>query len=369
MRLDRLDHLRFVAAFAVASWHFTHLLVSPAVVPKWPILSILEEGYTGVSLFCAISGFIFTWIYFDRAIPLKEFAQHRALRVVPLYLLIVALTYYTSAGFTATDVLTSLLTGLSKALPGYAAPSWTIMIELQFYALFPALIYFSRKYGTGYLVGLLILFIAIRIMVWLSSGNSQFLAYWTLFGRMDQFLAGMLSAILLKSAANSVRARSALMVVGALALAAIVSFAHYLNVNGGFFDLYGGKEPSSAGIWVIYPTIEAVCYSCIIVGYLALPPISGRIAAVISAAFAYCGRISYSIYLTHFLVIGAVLTVIGSLGFRAYSWEAAQVLFLWTGLPAILLVSSASYYLIERPFYDLRSVAKRAAHCDSKIAV
>ena len=74
-RLSRIDHLRAIAALLVATWHFTHTYVSPKVVPAWGILSIVEEGHTGVSLFCVISGFIFTYLYADSGIAYSAFIR------------------------------------------------------------------------------------------------------------------------------------------------------------------------------------------------------------------------------------------------------------------------------------------------------
>jgi peptidoglycan/LPS O-acetylase OafA/YrhL len=356
-RLDRLDHLRFLAASAVASWHFTQRFVPSSAVPKWPIFSIFEEGYTGVSLFCTISGFIFSWLYFGKEISIASFAKNRALRIMPLYFFFIALTFYTQGGFTGLDVLAAFTTLLSSGFPGFASPGWTIIIELQFYALFPALMLFTRKYGVGYLLAFLAFMVLFRALVWQASGNSQSLAYWTIFGRMDQFLAGIITAIILKRTMQRRDVRIATIVLGMIGSVAIVSFAHYLNVNGGFNNLYGANGASQSGLWVIYPTIEAVCYASIIAGYVVMPPIRGRLAAAIDAAFSYCGRISYSIYLTHFLLIAAVFQFLVSHGVTATTWEGAVVLFLITALPAIIAVSSATYCLIERPFFDLRQSA------------
>ena len=57
---DKLDHVRAVAAFLVFSWHFVHLSGVPYdYAPLFPPASIFEEGYTGVSLFMTLSGYLF----------------------------------------------------------------------------------------------------------------------------------------------------------------------------------------------------------------------------------------------------------------------------------------------------------------------
>src|SRR3954447_14078267 len=96
VRLEKLDHLRFVACLMVMIWHFSHAFVPATVVPSWTWLSLIEEGHTGVSLFCVISGFIFGWLYYGRSIVLRQFARNRALRILPIFLLWLALAYVTS---------------------------------------------------------------------------------------------------------------------------------------------------------------------------------------------------------------------------------------------------------------------------------
>ena len=59
----RIDHLRFVAAalvFLFHVYHFYYLQWQPNPDNAW--LGLIIEGHTGVSLFFALSGFIFMQI-------------------------------------------------------------------------------------------------------------------------------------------------------------------------------------------------------------------------------------------------------------------------------------------------------------------
>src|SRR5436190_19157951 len=112
-RLSRIDHLRAIAALLVVTWHFTHAYVSPKVVPAWGILSILEEGHTGVSLFCVISGFIFTHLYADSGISYGAFIRKRVLRIAPLFLFVMALSFYVSP-WDPGSVMPMILTNLYR---------------------------------------------------------------------------------------------------------------------------------------------------------------------------------------------------------------------------------------------------------------
>jgi peptidoglycan/LPS O-acetylase OafA/YrhL len=97
-KLLGLEALRFVAAFAVLTWHHKHFAYAagmPADFAKTqlPFYSLLfpfyEAGNFGVCVFWAISGFIFFWKYrdaiSDRAIGGREFFVFRLSRLYPLH--------------------------------------------------------------------------------------------------------------------------------------------------------------------------------------------------------------------------------------------------------------------------------------------
>ncbi len=58
-----LDHVRAVAVYLVLSWHFIHgleeRLFRSRMLRRFPLLSLLDEGHTGVALFMALSGYLF----------------------------------------------------------------------------------------------------------------------------------------------------------------------------------------------------------------------------------------------------------------------------------------------------------------------
>ena len=64
----------------------------------------------------------------------------------------------------------------------------------------------------------------------------------------------------------------------------------------------------------------------------------------------FLGLISYSLYLWHFVVMQQIQFLIGD----AYAGLPHSVTFPLTTV-AVITVASASYYLVERPFYRLRS--------------
>ena len=82
--LERLDHLRLLAAALVVCFHWFHRFV-PDLRPDNPLLSLIDEGHTGIGLFMVISGFIFTAITHGARIDYTGFLRNRVLRIYPLF--------------------------------------------------------------------------------------------------------------------------------------------------------------------------------------------------------------------------------------------------------------------------------------------
>ena len=94
-----IELLRFIAAFSVLIWHYQHFfyegtqLASNFNISDQPFFSILKvfyfQGYNGVQMFWAISGYIFFYVYFTKIknfeISAKEFTLRRFSRLYPLH--------------------------------------------------------------------------------------------------------------------------------------------------------------------------------------------------------------------------------------------------------------------------------------------
>lgn len=344
--LSRLDHLRFLAALLVFVWHFVHAAgkVPTAYVPSWPPLSLLEEGHTGVSLFMVLSGFIFMKLSLGHEIAALPFYRNRLLRVFPLF--IVWATYYLIA--TGADPL-EFVGGALLLLKPKAAPDvgWSLVIEFQFYLMLPFLVLFFNRYGRRYLIALLAMSVLLKGMIWIQRGTVQDVAYWTIFGHVDQLLCGMLAATWIDAARLRRRAYAVAMLVAALVLLVVVY--HQFNLRGGFWDY--GQYPSKTPLWIALPVIEGILYAMLLIGYLnaALP-----MPRLIDRALARFGEISYSTYMCHMFVINTAAVVLAWFGWEGGSFPEALLIGLLIVLPACLALSAVTYQLIERPFLALR---------------
>lgn len=340
---SRLDHLRFLAALLVLVWHGTHYsnITLTSYVPAWP-LSLFEEGHTGVALFMTLSGFIFQALCRGHKIEYFAFIRNRLLRIAPLFAVWTLLLFYTSE--IEPDKLFAAIVALLDrgTVPGVG---WTIIIEFQFYLIFPFLILFSRKYGVRYLAYLVLLALVLRLGVWATKGTIQNLSYWTIFGRVDQFLLGMIGCELYHRHSKFLGNPAVLLGL----VAGWLGLYHVFNVFGGFYGM--GAYPSRSSLWVGFPTLEGMFYSLITASYL-----SSRVTipGIVDRSLAWLGALSYSFYLNHFFVIENMYKLSEKVGLVPVGFGEGLVFALLVCLPVLTLLSMATYNLIELPFLSLR---------------
>jgi peptidoglycan/LPS O-acetylase OafA/YrhL len=342
--LSRLDHLRFIAAVMVLFWHVMRFegQVPTSLVPAfWP-LSFMSEGHTGVALFMTLSGYIFQSLCRGREINFAGFLHNRILRIAPLFLAWTLYYFYT--GTVDPSQLFIAILGLMNrgVVPGVG---WTIIVEFQFYVLFPFLLIFGSRYGIRYFFGVVALLVLFRWGVWTSNGTVQELAYSTIFGRLDQFLLGMLACEL--------RARYPRFFTSPWILLLLVftwcAAYHRFDQQGGYFDY--GAYPSEASIWIYLPTLEGLFYGLITAFYLGTVPL---LPAMFDRGLAWLGMLSYSLYLNHPMAIQIASKLYKLAGLDSAGFWNATLFGLAAALPILLLMSVGTYYLIELPFLSLR---------------
>jgi len=274
---ERLDHLRGIAAFMVFCWHFVHAQsVVPASAPS--LSPLLEEGHTGVALFMVLSGYLFAKIVGDQQIDFRRFIEARLLRLGPMLVLALGAAY-------ALHPKLWYEIPLGLVWPTWSNGCWSVAVELQFYALLPLLIAGFRR-TPKIAVALVLTAMAVRALTYIAQGEVYTAAYYSLLGRIDQFVLGILAWRLFQGRALP----KPLIAVG---------FGAFL-VALHLFDLAGGETRTrSEPLWIWWPTIEAVGYALLIAWYD-----GGRWS--LPRPFAFVGKVSYSMYLIHFLVVGAM---------------------------------------------------------------
>ena len=164
-RLPALSGLRAFAALNIVFYHFSN--------PKWfgPFAPIVDNGYTSVSFFLLLSGFVLAYNYSDRAqqgqLSARNFWVARVSRLYPIYIvaLIVSIGmlmdewHVRSHGQFALGVALTplLLQGWIPMLSTFwNTPAWTMCTEAFFYLIFPVVILWKRPKKVGSLAAILL---------------------------------------------------------------------------------------------------------------------------------------------------------------------------------------------------------------------
>ncbi|MFF9868350.1 acyltransferase family protein [Streptomyces sp. NPDC013953] len=356
--LAPVDHLRAVAAVLVVLYHGCQLLSAriegrPRFVPAtdWlysanPAATLVFEGHTGVALFMVLSGFILTVGAHGRPVRYGRFLTNRLLRIYPLYLVVAVLGMATHVSLPGFPDLLRVLTFTTPSLP-YGGVFWTLCVEMQFYLVFPLLHRLLTERGPGSLLRLLAAVSLLRALVWLSSpapGPHTAALYLSLAGRIDQFLLGMLAAWVYVHHRERLRA---------VRWAAPASVCPALAALWAFNQLHGFVSDSP--LKLVWSGTEGAVWALVVVAYAAAGP-SGT-GGRFSRALARLGEVSFSVYLTHFLVL-TLLCERAHLHDRVPgALPAVGAAFLVTvvvALPVTLAVSFVTYHAVELPFLRLR---------------
>lgn len=343
--IARLNHLRFFAAAVVVLYHFYHSVVPLEARGNNVFLNVLSEGSSAVGVFFVLSGFIFGLISYEKKIRYFDFLWSRVVRIYPLYLFaIVILIASHRARFSSGDFAALMLpvfdTGTLSGLPGFGQ-LWTVAVEFQFYLLFPFLAAFVIRNGYRYLFGVLALAVAVRVLYFTELGSVRDLSYWTLLGRIDEFVLGILSAWLFIKRRRLFSHPMHLVLALGLGLAA----AQWLVAWGGYFN------GSNSGLWIIWPTVGALVAS-----YLVLSYVSCRIQlpAFLDASLDKLGSLSFSIYVMHSFALYWTQKHAGSLKFAVRQDVNVTIVGLLVCLPLAVMIAWGTYHLIEKQFFVFR---------------
>jgi peptidoglycan/LPS O-acetylase OafA/YrhL len=354
--LPAVDHLRAFAALLIIFYHCCHLFYPRMVLHRvWQgtdwihtrsfLLASVIEGHTAVSLFLVISGFILTYGSLGRGISYRDFFWNRFLRLFPLFffILITGANAFRSQ-FQLLALFTSVLQfgyiagGLSFG--GWAGVSWSVSVEAHLYLLFPAIRHYLNINRMWPLLRLAIIVWLVRLGALAFGADVLDVTYWTALGRVDQFLAGGVLAWLLYRYGMP---RKLGMFFPAV-LFGVCAILYGFHLSGGFLARQSWR--------VVWPTIEAVFWAVFVASYLGF---SRYLPHVIDVVLRFLGRISYSLYLVHVIVIW----IFAGKGwyFTIPSLTVFQNIFLTTlvlVLPVIVIISTLTYTAIEQPFLSMR---------------
>lgn len=333
----------------VLAYH-TMLALQPLDLPLTRIVcAVGRAGYLGVDLFFVLSGFIIA--YRHAATPqwtrteYGAFLWRRLARIYPVHLLGLAIfVIYVlqlpsgkqSDPHTALGLIGSIALVHAWSIPvvgTWNIPSWSVSLEWAAYLMFPAIATLAmRLKSTVVLVGLvLLLFLGLflAVMTFSFAGTMSYGA----FRIAAEFTAGVLLFRFWSLRQDSIPA-----IWGIAALAALILTANSLEC------LIGRKAA------LVHLPILAVpvvyCLAC------APSALAGSVPLLL-------GRISYSLYMVHFVTLRFVSAAVTS-----YGLQPAWIL---VGAVAAIGIAQLSYTVLEVP--ARRWMLKLAAQRSSLSAV
>jgi peptidoglycan/LPS O-acetylase OafA/YrhL len=149
--LKALTSIRFFAAMYVV---FFHMQIGFTVLRVPLVAHFMASGYTGVTLFFVLSGFILAYNY-PEVRSAKEFWIARFARIYPVYALSLLLSLMRPVLWHQPHFLAGCILdfGLLQAwwIPLFSAinsAAWTLSVEAFFYAMFPLLLPLLRTMRT-----------------------------------------------------------------------------------------------------------------------------------------------------------------------------------------------------------------------------
>lgn len=351
-RIASLDSIRGLAAFAVLLGHSvaTFAWSLPLTWTRLPVLNILFDGRSAVTMFFVLSGFVLTRPHFSstmeapRRLDPLSFYIRRFTRIWIPWIFVFALSalaqvflFHTPAThppisewlasfwhfpLTLSSILRQCAFLVHDTGQVLLPQDWSLGVELKCSLLTPLFLFLVRKHVL-WLTGF-----SVFLLLWLPSGAYYF-----------SFAVGVLTARFYPQVHAFVSSfrfpAKCWLLIGGIALYQLRLPATILT------------EMNNTQDKVVWCMASVGCVA-IILASLA----SKRIQSVLNhAAMVYLGRISYSVYLLQFLVILCVLPPLLHVfnGWGLQNDKLAMPIMVFTSIVVTLALSAVTFRVIEVP--------------------
>lgn len=350
-KLDALTSLRFFAVCAVFLCHSSTIIAAADPSAQGLVLSVLGEGYAGVSFFFTLSGFILCYCYYEKfegtfedrslsrrdaiftfAALYKDYFVARLARIYPLHLFALLV----SVALVKSGALVSVLgpayleeinmfrvrafvaqlyllqawfpEGQTPIIHMYNDVSWSLSAEFFFYACFPffCFLVYKIRSARGTFAFVYYALTAVVVMEVCSDSSNQavkgaFFTHW--FGyyfpgiRLTDFVVGMCSFFWYKR----LQALTSKM-TNRVVLSAVFEVAPLL------LALLAAVSAVTMGtkVWFRFSSWYVPASVCVIVGFAQNGPLARTVFS--NKWLVLLGEMSFAFYLFHFMILSAVTT-------------------------------------------------------------
>ena len=305
-------------------------------LPNWVVLPVFDAGHLGVAIFFVLSGFVMaltsTSAKFDAGVAAR-FVVRRMVRLTPPYYAAIALGVATVAfkssyldasapapGYRISDIVAHCLY-LQTALgvPAINSVFWTLCIEVQFYIAFALIVMLADRIEYNYAArhARVIVFGLLSCVALAWPTGLLTTDFWTggFIGLFYSFLAGVVVQLGLRFGGYALQ-------IAWTNVAILFIAALYSNSS--------------------FPALAAITGAVLL-----LAGHSSGMARWLSAGWLqFLGMISYSLYLLHNPVTGAVFRVFTHFGTETLLWNLVGAA---VALAACITCAWMAYRLIEKP--------------------
>jgi peptidoglycan/LPS O-acetylase OafA/YrhL len=369
-RTAELDGVRAVAMLSVFAFHYA-VGLTPLLrvgVPSWPLAlrgyAILPNLDMGVEIFFVLSGYLIFRPFVAANLTgasrpgLRDYALRRAVRIYPAYwaalLVLWAVGWvHFEGGASVRHVVTEVLlvhTYFTDATIDGIPQSWTLVVEVSFYAFVPLLAWaLSRTRLRGHVVTLVALTAVGFAARWYLLDHTLPRALTVLPPAMAALAPGMLLAVVDVTAVHErvpwAWLRRALVTTGAWWTVALVAFL-VMTEHAATNPVFALRTRVQEG-W--HQPLAAVVAATLVAPLVLRGRGGGAGRAVMRAGpLAWIGVVSYGAYLWHFAVMFHLNSSSTS---RHGFWHYVLVGLLILALT--LAIAATSWYLLERPVLRL----------------
>jgi peptidoglycan/LPS O-acetylase OafA/YrhL len=358
-----LNGLRFFAAFAVVITHIELIKNALGMKNYWKNHIVFNLGGLGVYFFFVLSGFLITYLLLTEKkryqdINIKSFYIRRILRIWPLYYFILILGFFILPQFSFFKIpylensfsenfysnlilyiliLPNLAFSLFPAVPNIGQ-AWSIGVEEQFYIIWPWIIHKSKNiFKTLFtlIIALIIFKVIILLLGWYYNYSSWYEPL-KLFVAMSKFEC---------------------MAIGGIG--AYLVFKKHIIISYLNHKLVLWLSIFSIPILILYtPNIIQdgihIVYSIIFLTLIIFISGFNNIKLLEHPMLNYLGKISYGIYMYHFMIIPFILNLAKAYITNINNEIVYNIIVYTIVIIATIATASLSYFLIEQPFIKLK---------------